>query len=73
MFIGGYFLKYCLDSWIDIQAEEKAEIPLPATTTTMSSFADRDLTSSMHVNENLLLEAQRESSRVSSKSSQSDR
>lgn len=58
-----------LDSWIDIQAEERAEIPAA---TTMSSFADRDLTSSMHVNENLLLEAQKDSSRVSSKSSHSD-
>jgi hypothetical protein len=39
----------------------------------MSSFADRDLSSSMHINENLLLEAQKESSRVGSKSSRSDR
>jgi hypothetical protein len=39
----------------------------------MSSFADRDLSSSMHINENLLLEAQKDSSRVGSKSSHSDR
>lgn len=40
----------------------------------MSSFADRDqMSASVHINENLLLEAQRESSRVSSKSSQSER
>ena len=58
-----------LDSWIDIQSEEKLDLP----PTTMSSFADRDLSSSMHINENLLLEAQKESSRVGSKSSQSDR
>ncbi|CAF0922356.1 unnamed protein product [Adineta ricciae] len=57
------------DSWIDIQSEEK-QTPTPETTT--SSFADRDLLSSMHINENLLLEAQKESSRVGSKSSHSD-
>jgi hypothetical protein len=34
---------------------------------------DRDLASSMHINENLLLEAQKESSGTSSKSSHSDR
>ena len=59
-----------LDSWIDIQSEEK-QTPTPETAT--SSFADRDLLSSMHINENLLLEAQKESSRVGSKSSHSDR
>ncbi len=59
-----------LDSWIDIQSEEKLDLQPP---TTMSSFADRDLSSSMHINENLLLEAQKESSRVGSKSSRSDR
>ena len=73
------FLKYhyfyqrwitCLDSWIDIQSEEKLLSPPSGM---VSSFADRDLTGSMHINENLLLEAQKESSRVSSKSSQSER
>jgi len=39
----------------------------------MSSFADRDLSSSMHINENLLLEAQKEPSRIGSKSSHSER
>lgn len=59
-----------LDSWIDVQPEEKPVLP---PSTMMSSFADRDLSSSMHVNENLLLEAQKESSRVGSKSSRSER
>lgn len=57
------------DSWIDIQSEEKLLSPPSGM---VSSFADRDLTGSMHINENLLLEAQKESSRVSSKSSQSE-
>lgn len=58
------------DSWIDIQSEEN---PILSPSTTMSSFADRDqMSASVHINENLLLEAQRESSRVSSKSSQSE-
>lgn len=39
----------------------------------LSSFADRDLLSNVQINENLLLEAQKESSRVSSKSTNSDR
>ncbi|CAF1202425.1 unnamed protein product [Adineta ricciae] len=60
---------YTSESWIDIQSEEKQTLT-PETTT--SSFADRDLLSSMHINENLLLEAQKESSRVGSKSSHSD-
>ncbi|CAF0728768.1 unnamed protein product [Adineta steineri] len=60
---------YTSDSWIDIQSEEKQTITPP---TMISSFADRDLLSSMHINERLLLEAQKESSRVSSKSSHSD-
>lgn len=59
-----------LDSWIDIQSEERQLLPPPPM---ISSFADRDLTSSTHINENLLLEAQKESSRVGSKSSRSDR
>ncbi|CAF0733403.1 unnamed protein product [Rotaria sp. Silwood1] len=63
------FQSYTSDSWIDIQSEEK-QIMSPSTMT--SSFADRDLTASMHINENLLLEAQKESSRVGSKHSQSD-
>ena len=61
---------FVLDSWIDIQSEEKPVLP---PSSMMSSFADRDLTSSMHINENLLLEAQKDSSRVGSKSSHSDR
>jgi len=56
------------DSWIDIQSEEKNQSSAPV----VSSFSDKDLTSSMHINENLLLEAQKESSRVGSKSSHSD-
>jgi hypothetical protein len=52
-----------IDSWIDVEP--------PSTTT--SSFVDRDLTSSMLINENLLLEAQKESSRTGSKGSRSDR
>ncbi|CAF2334578.1 unnamed protein product [Rotaria sp. Silwood2] len=63
------FQSYTSDPWIDIQSEEKQII---SPSTMMSSFADRDLTSSMHINENLLLEAQKESSRVGSKCSQSD-
>lgn len=59
-----------LDSWIDVQSEDTRVIPPPPM---ISSFADRDLTSSMLINENLLLEAQKESSRVGSKSSRSDR
>ena len=59
-----------LDSWIDVQSEESRAVPPP---TMISSFADRDLASSMHINERLLLEAQKESSRVGSKSSRSDR
>jgi len=57
------------DSWIDLQLEEK---PVSPPSTMISSFADRDLSSSMHINENLLLEAQKDSSRVGSKSSNSD-
>lgn len=60
---------YTSDSWIDIQPEEK---PVRPPSTMMSSFADRDLSSTMQVNENLLLEAQKESSRVGSKSSRSE-
>lgn len=60
-----------IDSWIDIQPEEKPIIT-PSVIMT-SSFSDRDLSSTMNINENLLLEAQKESSRVSSKSSNSDR
>ena len=52
-----------IDPWVDIEP--------PSNTT--SSFADRDLTAIMHVNENLLLEAQKESSRAGSKGSRSDR
>jgi hypothetical protein len=52
-----------IDPWIDVEP--------PSTGT--SSFADRDIASSMHINENLLLEAQKESSRAGSKSSRSDR
>ncbi|CAF0725369.1 unnamed protein product [Rotaria sordida] len=63
------FQSYTSDPWIDLQSEEK-QIMSPSTMT--SSFADRDLTSSMHINEHLLLEAQKESSRVGSKGSQSD-
>ncbi|CAF2999374.1 unnamed protein product [Rotaria socialis] len=63
------FQNYSSDAWIDIQSEEK-QILSPSTM--MSSFADRDLLSSMSINEHLLLEAQKESSRVSSKSSHSD-
>jgi hypothetical protein len=59
-----------LESWIDIQSDDKHVLPPSAM---MSSFADRDLSSSMHINENLLLEAQKDSSRVGSKSSESDR
>lgn len=60
---------YTSDSWIDVQSEDTRVIPPPPM---ISSFADRDLTSSMLINENLLLEAQKESSRVGSKSSRSD-
>jgi len=60
---------YTSDSWIDIQSEEKQVLP---PSTMMSSFADRDLSSSMHINENLLLEAQKDSSRIGSKSSNGD-
>ncbi|CAF1388932.1 unnamed protein product [Rotaria magnacalcarata] len=63
------FQNYTSDAWIDIQSEEK-QILSPSTM--MSSFADRDLSSSIPINEHLLLEAQKESSRVSSKSSHSD-
>lgn len=63
------FQQYTSDSWIDIQSDEKIVIP---PSQMMSSFADRDLMTSMHINENLLLEAQKESSRVGSKSSTSD-
>jgi len=67
-------IQHCTsDSWIDLQPEERPQqsvyVPPPPT---MSSFADKDLSSSMHINENLLLEAQNESSRVGSKSSHSD-
>lgn len=65
-----FILCVYLDSWIDIQSDEKIVIP---PSQMMSSFADRDLMTSMHINENLLLEAQKESSRVGSKSSTSDR
>jgi hypothetical protein len=64
------FFLFLLDSWIDIQSEEKQVL---SPSVMMSSFADRDLSSSMHINENLLLEAQKESSRVGSKSSHSER
>jgi len=52
-----------LDPWIDLEVSSIAK----------SSFAERDLTAIMHINENLLLEAQKESSRSGSKSSRSDR
>jgi len=48
-------LFFFIDSWIDVE--------LPTNT-----FMDRDLASSMHINENLLLEAQKESSGTSSHS-----
>ncbi len=54
---------FFIDPWIDVEP--------PSTAT--SSFADRDIASSMHINENLLLEAQKESSRAGSKGSRSDR
>jgi hypothetical protein len=47
------------DSWTDVES------------TMISSFADRDLTSNTLVNENLLLEAQKESSRTGSRSDSS--
>ncbi|CAF1484117.1 unnamed protein product [Adineta steineri] len=50
------------DFWIDIEAPSN----------TMSTINDRELVPNMDVNENLLLEAQKESSRTSSKSSHSD-
>ncbi|CAF0896451.1 unnamed protein product [Adineta ricciae] len=48
------------DSWINVEAS-----------TSMTNEAFNDI-SNMHINENLLLEAQKESPRTSSKSSQSD-
>lgn len=48
-------------SWINVE-----------TSTSMTNEAFNDI-SNMHINENLLLEAQKESPRTSSKSSQSDR
>jgi hypothetical protein len=58
-----YKIIFFLESWIDIER--------PSTIT--SSFANPGLSSSMHINQNLLLEAQKESSRAGSKSSRSDR
>ena len=52
-----------IDPWIDVE---------PVSNIT-SSFADRDLASSMHINEKLLLEAQKDSSHTGSKSSHGDR
>lgn len=64
------FQQNSADSWIDVQSDEN---PILSPSSMMNSFIDRDqISTSAHVNENLLLEAQRESSRVSSKSSQSE-
>jgi len=70
VFVYCFFFVSNLDSWIDIQSDERIVLP---PNQMMSSFADRDLTTSMHINENLLLEAQKESSRVSSKASTTNR
>lgn len=54
---------FSIDSWFDIEHS-----PAP-----IHSFVDPDLASNVHINENLLLEAQIESSRTNSNSSRSER
>ncbi|CAF1517362.1 unnamed protein product, partial [Didymodactylos carnosus] len=62
------------DSWIDIQSENNVQQqPQNHSQILSDSFSDIHMSSSVHINENLLLEAQKESCVGSVKDSNSDR